>query len=263
MPLIISLKISSGSFVSIIADLSSAQLSDSDGEITYSFSADDNFYYERNINTEVNPFNADLDLTIETIEDDDGVEADDFNGTTNNGVVTLKPSGVDIRFGRVQLENSYGPETSDLVQNISVNYFKDDQYILSPDDQCTRFNSSNLSLVNIDLTNFDQTASPKIPAIEPVVDGSFINGTASPIPNGQTRGKLLQLAAGNVGKVCIIYNADDWLKYRWVNESPATIQCGYVAADRDQLLNDNPFGVASFGMFRGNDRIIYQREKFD
>ena len=96
-----------------------------------------------------------------------------------------------------------------------------------------------------------------------MVDGSFINGTTSPIPNGQTQGKLLQLAAGNVGKVCIIYNVDEWLKYRWVNESPAQLQCAYVAADRDQLLNDNPFGIASFGLFRGNDRIIYQREKFD
>ena len=54
----------------------------------------------------------------------------------------------------------------------------------------------------------------------------------------------------NTGQVEVIYDISDWLKYDW----------GYDDEGVDGLYDDNPRAVATFGIYRGNDRIIYQRE---
>ena len=60
------------------------------------------------------------------------------------------------------------------------------------------------------------------------------------------------------GKLCVEYNIPSWLRYAWVAD--VTKQCAYDNSDVDGLFNDNPSAVATFGAFRGNDRIIYRRE---
>ena len=49
----------------------------------------------------------------------------------------------------------------------------------------------------------------------------------------------------------MIYSIYDWLKYDWNN----------IDEGSDGLIyDDDPSATATFGIFRGNDRIIYQRE---
>ena len=244
-----------GDTIKLLANLSEGTLpEETNGIITYAFNVNDNFVYLREKNAEISPFPSQIELGIDALEDSDGVLAIDSDGDLNNGRLwVLKPTSKEIRFGRVQLENSYGPETSNLPQPLSVNYFKDGQYVLSTDDGCTPYNSNKMTLTNISLINFSSvTPLPDITSIS----GKFIEE----IPLGETRAiELTAPGAGNIGQVCVSYDIYSWLKYKWAIDED-NLQCPFVKADVDGLYNDNPRAVATFGIYRGNDRIIYQRE---
>ncbi|MEW6994130.1 DUF6701 domain-containing protein [Colwelliaceae bacterium MEBiC 14330] len=244
-----------GDLVRLTANLNAGEINNTAGVITYSYNSNDNFSYLHEENSEINPFTADIDLSMVAIIDGDDIATVDFDGDALNGlIVTLNPEGTLIRFGRAQLENSYGPETSNLAQTLSVNYFLDDQYIVSETDQCTPYNSTEMSVTDIDLINFSQIP-PKNPAITNA-SGKFIDET----PSGITRAiELTATGAGNTGSVCVSYNIVPWLKYRWATDED-NLQCPFNADDVDDSFDDNPFGIATFGLYRGNDRIIYQRE---
>lgn len=238
------------------------QNNEESGVITYAYKNEDNFVYHHELNAEINIFTTDINLPIVSVIDPDDVTALDADGDFDNdgdlsnaldSVLTLEPVGVEIRFGRVQLENSYGPETSNLPQPLSVNYFKDGQYIVAEDDECTPYNATEMSLTNIDLINFN--ASTPLPDITPIA-GHFKDET----PAGITRAiELTAPGAGNTGQVCVSYAIAPWLQYKWATD-PGNLQCPFTSTDVDGLFNDNPFSIATFGIFRGNDRIIYQRE---
>jgi MSHA biogenesis protein MshQ len=242
----------------ITADFTDGDLTESGGILSFEYSAEDNFFYAHEKNSEIAPFTADINLSLASVIDEDDVTADDADGNGDTGiatdtVITLSPEGTKIRFGRAQLENSYGPETSKLPQLLSVNYFKDGQYIVADDDKCTPYNATKMSLTNIDLINFSLV--PALPAITPA-SNQFIDGT----PPGVIRAIVLTAPrAGNTGQVCVSYDIFPWLQYKWATDR-GNLQCPFIATDVDGLFNDNPFSIATFGIFRGNDRIIYKRE---
>ncbi|MFB1033917.1 MAG: hypothetical protein QMC38_01080, partial [Sinobacterium sp.] len=46
-------------------------------------------------------------------------------------------SGTEMRYGRLSLESTYGPETEPLNVPIKAEYFKNNQWLLNTDDNCT------------------------------------------------------------------------------------------------------------------------------
>ena len=239
----------------LVADLNAITTADLqndefEGVVIYSYHSDDNFIYVRDSNAEYNEFISNIYLQIVSVIDQDGVMAIDADGDFDGGdptnaldtVLTLEPTGVEVRFGRAYLANSFGPETSKLPQELSVQYLKDNKYILATDDVCSLYNSDQVSFganeVGIVEANIDE------------VDGTF--GEVLDLPNGITRAIELPAAGtGNRGEVEVIYSIYDWLKYDWNN----------IDEGSDGLIyDDDPSATATFGIFRGNDRIIYQRE---
>ncbi|PKH85688.1 LamG domain-containing protein [Colwellia sp. Bg11-28] len=235
--------------VRLLANINDATLADDNGKTTYTYANSDNFVYLHEENSEINEFTSDIRLSMVSIIDEDTISTEDADGVDTNGIIlTLSPTGVPILFGRAQLENSYGPETSPLQQSLSVTYFKDGQYKVAEDDYCTPYNSKEVTITNIDL-------SSTLPETN-VVNGKFI----TEVPPGETR-KIILDAPGvsNTGQVCVSYSILPWLQYKWATDVD-NLQCPFTSTDVDGLYNDNPFGIATFGLFRGNDRIIYQRE---
>ena len=249
---------SQGTKLTLTSDLkvvttASLKNNEANGVVTYTYESADNFVYHHVLNAETEKFTADINLPIVSVIDSDDVTAKDADGDFDNdgnpsnaldSVLTLEPTGVEIRFGRAQLENSYGPDTSDLPQVLSINYYTNDGYVLSETDSCTIYNSDNINLVDISL-------DPGTTDIKEDVSGKFFDE----IPKGETRKIILTaptIAPNNVntGQVEVIYTISDWLKYDW----------DYDDEGIDGLYDDNPRAVATFGIYRGNDRIIYQRE---
>ncbi|MFT6691616.1 MAG: MSHA biogenesis protein MshQ, partial [Colwellia sp.] len=167
--------------------------------------------------------------TIKDADDVDLIPAVPIVGspTTVDALLT----GVEIRFGRLRLENSFAPETSNLPQPMQLEHFDGTGFVVSADNNCVSYDASKISLTNISLD----------PSFTEILGGTgfFFNGKTRVI-------ELEAPGASNQGEIDVSYDTYDWLKYDWDNDG----------------AYDNPSATATFGLFRGNDRIIYQREVY-
>lgn len=194
------------------------------GVVHYQLSDNDNFFYIRSANALVSPFTSDIDFAITMIRDTDNV----------NSIATVdaSPTGVEIRFGRLVLENSFGPETSNFAQAMQLEHYDGTDFTVSSDNNCSTYDASKMSLTNISLD----------PALTSILGGtgSFLSGKSQAI-------ELASPGAGNQGQIGVSYDAYDWLKYDW---------------DNDSAFDNNPSAVAAFGLYRADDRLFHWRETF-
>jgi MSHA biogenesis protein MshQ len=195
------------------------------GVLHYQLSDNDNFFYNRSANALVAPFISDIDFTVDNIIDTDSVNV--------TSTVDASPTGLEIRVGRLLIENSFGPETSNLVVPMKIEHFDGVNFVLSSNNYCVSYDASKMSLSNITLN----------PALTNVL------GSSGLFYAGKTREiRLEKTGTGNRGEIGGSYDIYDWLKFDW---------------DNDGLHNDNPSSITTFGVYRGNDRIISWREVFN
>jgi len=227
--------------LSLTADIKDVVITDridvnakGEGVIDIAYNIDDHFVYTHEANAEVIPFPADINLAIESIIDTDLVTALDADGDdTNTIILTLEPTPLEVRFGRLHIAESYGPETSNLMQTISTQYLSaGTTYITNGDDNCTAFNKDQMVLSNNTIDPNGHDGSP--------ATGLMVSGITT---------ALFLNATGEQGKVNVGYQTLEWLKHDWDK------------SDADETPDQDPSAIATFGLFRGNDRIIYWREK--
>jgi predicted acyltransferase (DUF342 family) len=192
------------------------------GVLHYQLSDGDNFFYNRSANALIAPFTSDIDFSTATITDTDTV-----NVTTT---VDASPAGVEIRFGRLRLENSFGPSTFNFPQPMKTEHFDGADFIVTSNNNCVSYDSSKISLTNISL---DPALTDAIGGI-----GFFVAGKTQSI-------ELEAPGAEHQGQIGVLYDTHDWLEYDW---------------DNDGAHDDDPSASATFGLFRGSDRMIYWRE---
>jgi MSHA biogenesis protein MshQ len=204
----------------------SALVANGDGTVTFTL-GNDQFTYVRDANSLIAPFTSDIRLPINSVTDDDGVSANDLPRS-------FTPGTTHIRYGRLLLQNAYGPETMDLTIPVLTEYYDGTAFLPNASDNCTPYNASNLlfGVYQAPLAPGDTVASG---------DGTFVSGTSNNIGTNS----FLTLSApvdGHTGSVELIYDLDaaglSWLK-------PG---------------GNNPRAIATFGVFQGNSRLIYMRE---
>jgi hypothetical protein len=204
------------------------------GILHYELAEGDNFFYPRNENSEIFAQDNDIDFLIDHVKfvDDDGIGIgiefyEDIIGT----------GSINIRFGRALIDNSFGPETANFPQKLSTQYLNaSGRYVVNEEDSCTLYDASNIILTSGTLNKY--------------LTG--VNTVTGQLAEGKTQAMTLTApGAGKQGSIEVEYTIYDWLKYDWDWN-------GVVAKDYVQ----NPTATATFGLFRGNDRIIYQREVF-
>ena len=202
------------------------------GVLNYSFNAEDNFTYEHNAHSLYEPFPAKIPFTTTRIEDGDSVMLYDGTDPAISATEDVLSEGIEIRFGRLVLENSFGPETSNLPQPMQIEYFDGTNFIVNSDEGCATYDASNISLNKItdglDLADTDAIGGT----------GDFLTGETRTI-------ELSAPGAGNTGEVGVVYSTFEWLKFDWENTGS---------------YDQNPSAIATFGLYRGNDRIISWRE---
>lgn len=199
------------------------------GTLDFSLGADV-FTYTRDSNALVQPFISDILLPVTSIIDSDGISATDLTRS-------FAPAGTEIRYGRMQLQNAYGPETLPLTIPVFTEFYNGTAFVLNAIDNCTAYDSLNAQLGNFqgNLTAADTAASGS---------GVLILGI----------GNNLILAApgdGNDGSTDVTLDLSQatganmgWLQFDWDGDG----------------TNDNPTANATFGIFSGNQRLIYMRE---
>ncbi|MCF6266308.1 MAG: LamG domain-containing protein [Desulfuromusa sp.] len=191
-----------------------------DGTLNFTLGADQ-FTYMRDPNALVAPFTSDIQLSVVSISDSDGISA--------TGLPRLfLPAGTDIRYGRMQLQNAYGPETLPLTIPVLTEYYNGSGFVLNSLDNCSAYASLNLTFSNYQghLASGDTTVSG---------NGILFSGLGNSL-------SLSASGVGNDGSVDLLYDLDasglSWLK-------PG---------------GNNPTAKATFGIFKGNQRLIYMRE---
>ena len=169
--------------------------------------------------------NGDLTFSLNSATDSDGVSLQaraDF----------LPEAGFDIRYGRLWLNNAYGPETLDLTMDMEAEYFDGSEFVSNTDDSCWHYDAAAQVVLSPD--NITQVAGHS---------GTLVNGLAE---DAILLRAPVNVAGGqDTGEVDVTYPAPLWLQ---------------DDVDLDGVFDD-PMGTASFGVYRGHDRIIYWREK--
>lgn len=194
------------------------------GQMEYVFSAADSLAYLRNSAAEINTFSPDLVFEI-------GSAISDGEANVNNTVnFTPDGSSVDVRFGRMIVEDSYGPENSNLTLPMSMEYFADGEYVLNTFDSCSTWNSANASVDSL---------------------SSILPGSGA-VSSGTTGSNGLELAAPttvagtpDTGDATVIYDAPFWLEGDF---------------NGDGNFNNDPSATSTFGVYRGHERVIYKKE---
>lgn len=215
------------------------------GDGTFDFDlAGDGLTYVREANAEVAAITSDVDLVFTEIRDSDNVLATGFP-------LTLQPTGIGIRFGRIALNNAYGSELLDLNVPLQAEYFAGSSvgYVTNTLDHCTALAVSDLSLssaVESAQTDGDIQVLAGQTSQATLANSPFLAGEAGLrfCPPGSP---ACAATSGNVGSIDIEASAPAHLQFDW---------------DNDGAYDDNPTGRASFGLYPGDVRQIYLREVY-
>lgn len=154
-------------------------------------------------------------------------------GATCNAVSIGGPT--EIYYGRLEVLNTFGAETSPLEVNLRTAVFNGTDFVINGSDDCTNYRASDASLSNY------QDGLPAVTVLSPVSATSMVDG-ASVAGSGIF---LSSPGATNTGSVDVTVNTASWLEFDWF---------GGGAVD--------PVGRAIFGQYRGHDKVIYWREVY-
>jgi len=197
------------------------------GRLQYLFSLDDEITYSKTTQARVPPLAPDYRIELTGLADADGV-------TSPQLPVVLAPAfPLEMRYGRLQVENAYGPETSNLEMPFQAEFYTANGFVINSADGCWRYNTAaDVALDQSDLSGGNTAVIG--------TSGTLLAGAAE-------EDKQLTLkapGANNQGGVVATFAVPLWLQGDW---------------DQDDLL-ENPRATATFGVYRGNDRVIYWRE---
>jgi len=229
-----------GTLIDLDATISGTLMGDNgvEGKLTFTMDSSNQFSYQHIANSRVDKFDTDIDIIISSIIDTDGgnVILADTNGASS-GVLLLEPTAIEVRFGRWYIPNSYGSELEDIKLPMYIQYWNGDEFVTNDIENLTAYdgtNSANFTLNNTGLS----------PALNTAV--TDVNGAGPLFLFGEGELILEKPSDGSQGQIRLIYDtAPSWLQYDW---------------DNDSVYDDAPSTIATFGLFRGNDRIISWRE---
>jgi MSHA biogenesis protein MshQ len=191
------------------------------GRQRYQFASNDAFTFQKTVDSRVAPFIPQLAINLTSLIDADTISA----SALPSDVTPL--ANFDLRYGRIRLENAYGPETRDLIVPMRAEYYDGSQMVVNDAESCWIYRET------------DATLSPTITSMVPVTD-NLSAGVTKP-------GSELTLeapGAGNTGSTRLNLAVPLWLQDDFNGDDSLT----------------SPEATATFGVYRGHDRIIYWRE---
>jgi MSHA biogenesis protein MshQ len=206
----------------------------------------------------VAPFDADIALGIDVIDADGvafaGNPAKFGDATAGNGIAFS--AGKAQRFGRLRLQNAYGPDALALRVPVETQYWNGSSFVLNTDDSCTALDREHIALSGYTLSlNACDTA---------VIEASTTLG------GGRATLTLAAASAGNSGTVLLTpvlgaVGAERYCPAKGGGDAAAT------SATRAYLQgkwtggtwNENPSARAIFGLYGSQPKnFIFFRENY-
>ncbi len=204
----------------------------------------DSFTYQREANALIAPFSNSIAIPITAITDSDGV-------TASNLPISLQPSGENIRYGRINLMNANGSELADLAMGMATEYFNGSSFVTNTDDLCSVATLTITDPLNTDALTAANTCIWDTGSLS----GAFkCTGTT---PSGESFREGASLSAGSfnlylkasgqTGSLTVTATVANWLQFNWQGSGSSS---------------SNPSAIATFGVFKGNNKMIFFREAY-
>lgn len=210
----------------ITAGIGSAQLTEGkeDGYLAYK-NSDLSFRFDK----PQAPYMLAMRVTATDSEGVSGSVVDGVVSTSEPAAPSLLP---ELRLGLARVGNAHGSELQDLALPFATAFFDGSSYVPNALDNCTMFGAASLG-------PYQRTGGGSdSPSLEP---GSYQAAAGS--------GQYLVRAPvdGSGGRVMLTYDGvPQWLKHD---------------RDGDGAL-DKPSGLATFGIYKGPERLIFRREVY-
>ncbi|WP_337247273.1 MULTISPECIES: DUF6701 domain-containing protein [unclassified Vibrio] len=207
---------------------------------------DEQLSYQKPIDPMV-PFNADfnLHLSVNDLRDSDDVC---YRTSYSESCLEYTFENIDqtmpLYWGRLTIENVYGPEIQDLQQKIIGEYYTSTGFVTNNYDNCTLLPA--LSAFEFESDDFSVNQTGALPLVN-------VTLPLEPQPLKLIQG-VMPLSysapgASNRGLIKALLDLEQhglpWLR-------------SYDQSNTE--WNDNVTGVVQFGLYRGNDRVIWWRE---
>ena len=193
-----------------------------------------------------------------TIPDLLEIRATDIKDSTSSNGFT--EGTTEVRSGRTRVENSYGSELVDMAITANVEYYNTNGFEINTSDTCSALTATLTDIGTDPITIGTGSGATQTCIIDDdgesgtdncsdasVLPGPIASQFESPAIAGNFNLFLKAPGANNTGDISITLNSPAWLKFDW---------------DGDGVHDNEPTGIASFGLYRGDDRIIYWREVF-
>lgn len=154
-----------------------------------------------------------------------------------------------LRFGRLRLDDAFGPETVSLPVNFATEYWSNGAWLVSASDSCTAIPRSAISYVPTGPISVD--ANRTVPLGAGATQGNYANLQPTDVvfSNGNA-GHFFTAPSPGAGsfQVKVDLTSTPWLRFDWNQDGNHN--------------NDSELPAANigFGQYRGHDRIIYWRE---
>ncbi len=189
-------------------------------------------------------------------------EAGDCSVALNCDAIKLRAPGnlvvneVSFRYGRLNAAPVFGPANKKLTLPLYTQTWNGSTFILSTDDSCSTIDAANISLAGVQNSPFDDdynllslTEHTDVGDVQVDLSATNTSSTTLTAQSGAFNLTLGQTTEINGYVPVIIKDLDAWLRYNWDEGIDGV-------ADEDL-----PVQNATFGQFRGNDRVIYWRER--
>lgn len=157
-------------------------------------------------------------------------------------------TSLEMRYGRLRLDDAFGPETYPLDVNFITEYWTGNRFVLNTADSCTQVPRS---AITYPAGSISTDANRTVALTGGSTQGTYTNLAATYVGfNAGTAGQKFSSPAGGKGRFVVGINLNNlpWLRYDW-NQ------------DNDHSDVQMPNATFEFGSYRGHDRIIYWRER--
>ncbi|EJL6829160.1 DUF6701 domain-containing protein [Vibrio cholerae] len=194
-------------------------------------------------------FNAAFNLTLSAsdLTDQDGVCYRPNASPLCSGYTFSHIDGaMPLYWGKLVIQDVYGPETQALEQPIYVEHFTNNGFVRTIEDSCTALPAITGFTLQSDPNNNGYTVLTTGVAVPPQV---FAEHSAANLSSGKRAIRFSAPGAGALGVIDSVLdlNAHNLL---WLAEDK----------DGDNNFDQTTQGRAQFGLYRGSDRVIWWRE---
>jgi len=202
--------------------------------------------------TPIAPLTPQIQLSIAVADADGVVAAVNPHLIGNPGGIAFS-NGAQQRYGRLTFRNAAAPELFVLPLPMRTEHYADDTtgFVTNSADSCTsgvtlQF-ASYAGALNAGETCVVDSGAPGVSGLGCATAGVVGQRFRQPPLAGDFNLNLAPPGAGNSGSVTVRAVVPSWLQFEW---------------DVGAVGNENPVGVATFGVFEGEGQRIYQRERY-